>query len=73
MLDRLGGKQIGDRVTWVHDRSVIGPNAPLWQNLERMKNRLGEQGTDPADIVLVAVGWCFRWDGESPYPYPPDI
>jgi hypothetical protein len=64
------GKQIG--VTQDYDRTVIGPNAPLWHNLDRMKMRLDEQSADPADSVLVAVGWCFRWDG-GPSPYPPGI
>ena len=72
LLDGPGGKQKGDQVVWVHDRKKIGPNAPLWQNLERMKNKLDEEGADPAGIVLVAVGWCFRWNGEES-PYPPDI
>ncbi len=69
VTDGPGGKRIGDQVVWVHDRNKIGPNAPLWQNLDRMQNKLDEQGADPAGIVLVAVGWCFRWNGEeSPYP-----
>jgi hypothetical protein len=60
VLDGPGGKQIGDQVTRDYDRTVIGPNAPLWENLDRMKIKLGEQGIDPADMVLVAVGWLSR-------------
>ena len=70
VLDGPQGKQIG--VTWVYDRRVIGPNAPLWHDLDRMKGRLAEQGAGPADVVLVAVAWCFRWNGE-PNPYPEGI
>jgi hypothetical protein len=70
LRDGPQGKQIG--VSWVYDRTVIGPNAPLWHDLSRMKSRLDGQGADPAVLVLVAVGWCFRWNGE-PNPYPTGI
>jgi hypothetical protein len=67
LLDGPQGKQIG--VSRTLDRSVIGLNAPLWHNLDRMTNGLDEEGADAADRVLVAVGWCWRWNGDaSAYP-----
>jgi hypothetical protein len=53
-----------------------GANAPLWGNLDRMKAYLDEQGADPVDRVLVAVGWLsrlgFRETGNvGPYPKGP--
>jgi hypothetical protein len=60
LLDGPRGEQIGDQVRRDYDRTVIGPNAPLWENLERMKSKLAEQGAQPADVVLIAVGWLSR-------------
>jgi hypothetical protein len=62
LLDGPRGKQLGDRTTRTHDSSVIGPNAPLWERLDRLKSRLAEQGADPGDLVLIAVGWLSRHD-----------
>jgi len=83
MLDGPRGKQLGDQVTWIQDRAVIGPNAPLWESLDRMKDKLDEQGADPADMVLVSVGWLSRhgfrdtdnmggYVGARPDPVPTD-
>jgi hypothetical protein len=50
--------------------------APLWDNLGLMRGNLDEQGADPADMVLVAVGWLplagFR-DPAVVSPYPPGV
>ncbi len=44
----------------VPDWGVTVPHAPLWGNLDRMRGYLDKRGVDPADRVLVAIGWVSR-------------
>ena len=45
---------------------AVAANAPLWEDLARMKSYLDEQGVDPADRVPVAVGWLSRLGFRDP-------
>jgi hypothetical protein len=56
------------------ERLGIGWNARLWESLDRMRRYLDEQGADPVDMVLVAVGWLSRLGfpdtAKGPHPAP---
>jgi hypothetical protein len=54
----------------------VGANAPLWEDLSRMRSHLEEQRADPAGTVVVAVGWLSRLEFPAPerpggYPMGP--
>jgi hypothetical protein len=53
-------RELAAQLTRGYDRSAVGPNAPLWESLDRMKSRLAEQGADLADVPLVSLGWLSR-------------
>ncbi len=57
------------------ERLGIGWNGRLWASLDRMTGYLDEQGADPAESVLVAVGWVsrvgFTDTAKGPHPIRP--
>jgi hypothetical protein len=61
----------------VRERLGIGWNQNLWVSLDRLKRYLAGRGTDPAEFVLVAVGWLSRLGFPDtpggPYPWSPRV
>ena len=51
----------------------VGPNAQLWENLERMRAYLAVEEADLAGAAIVAVGWLSKLafdDPHGPYAQP---
>ena len=46
----------------------IGPNNPLWENLNDLKNNLIESGIDITSIIIIAVTCCAIEDPPTNFP-----